>query len=249
MARLVKQRIITDKITFSFDVNITNDGMFTTTLPAEVVNKLEAAGIQLNRNQLKNSGYYHSDTMIGLCKAIRKDVDKYSERHVVSEEIVLRYQIETRCTYCKTKEGQIVPDGGWQQKIDGDHKWLGGTREMHATSRETYGLDVYVEPQFKTVYSFPDGSTHTDYRNLTEEEEGEGTTLHWLASVRAMKELWGRDIKDIKYTEEAGEFFKSLILFIIRINEKLQDVFGEKIDVSKAIESKKFKQLPMFKTQ
>lgn len=247
MAKLVKQTIVTEKITFSFDVNISNEGRFTTTLPRDVVSKLEAAGIELNRNQLKNSGYYGSDTLMGLRSLIRKDVDKYSERHVISEEIVLRYQINTRCAYCKTKSGLIVPDGGWQSQIDGDYQWLGGTKETHATSRASYGIDLYIEPRFRTVYQFPDGSTHTDYRHLTETEMGQGTTLHWLGSVRAMKELWGTDTKDIVYTEKAGEFFKSMILFIIRVNERLQEVFGKDLDIQQAIESSQFKQLSLMK--
>jgi hypothetical protein len=247
MPHLIKCQCLTEKLSFSYTVSINNDGLFSTTIPKEVVDKLEMVGISLGRNRKNNTGYFCSETLDSLKKEIYDVAIKYSKKELVEEKIVLLYSIDTTCFYCKGKTGIIYPDGRWEQEAEGDYNWQEGTIQHDACHSGAYGFSIFCAPKLLSTWKFPTGEIFKDYQGIPEEMIKEGSTLHWLNSIRAMNLDNGKNPKEIKYTKEIGQFFKSLILYICETNERLKEVFTEEVDIQKAIELKQTNLLPFWK--
>lgn len=235
MGRIRSSNYYSDRLSFKYDISVDKAGLFSTTLPPVVVQQLKDSGIEVNRNRSGNDGYFNDRTMEGLITQVKKVADKFSSRELIERKIVLLYSLETTCSYCKRKDGELVPNGYHLEEIGGAGcKWEGGNIDTHAMHSAPYGFQVYVEPQIKEVYKFCDGKTVDEYHNLRDEDKKEGTTLYWLDSIVSMSkgEL---DPKEIEYNEKVGLFFKSLLLYIFNINEKLQAALNPHLDLSKPL--------------
>ena len=248
MSRITDIWCRTEKVTFKYTANIDKTGLFSATLPANIVEKLESAKIHLGVNRLGNKGYFTSNDLKGLREQIKEVVNQYSKRELVEEKIVLLYALDTTCSYCKTKEGKIVPNGYWTDNpLGGGCKWYGGTIRHDAGNSAPYGFSIYVEPKFLKVWKFPNGDSKTEYARLEDNHIKKGSILEWLDSVVGMNNhSYSSESKQIDYTEGIGLFFKNTILYICNLNEKLQSVFNKDIDIQKAIEEKGIKKLPIF---
>jgi len=230
----LKKKIYTDQIEFEYFINVTSEGLFTTYLPEEVLIKLEKYGIEANYGRGRRKGYFEAQSLKEIEEKVKNIANKFSESKLILSKIVLRYEIITTCTYCKTKKGEIVPDGNWQQRLDKgkDYDWFSGTKNMDNCNREPFGFRVYVEPQKLNVYVFPDKTEYKEYQNLEDEDIKENSTLDWLCSLAAISPDEENNIKDIDYSEEVGLFFKNIILYICNLNEKLKKLFGDKIEIT-----------------
>lgn len=232
MLRLLTANCSTIKLKFSYEISVGKDGLFATTLPKEVVDSMQKAGIKLARNRLNNYGYFEDNSLTGLKNQVQVDVEKYSKRELVSVKTVLLYSIETNCHYCKTKVGEIVPNGRWQQKEDGEYKWIEGSKGRSMMSAEPYGFFCYVEPKLLNTWKFPDGEYYKEYLSIPDGNKDKN--LDWLNSVVHMGKTNYSEPKEIDYTPELGKFFKSIIIYVCQMNEKLKELFTEDIDLSKA---------------
>jgi len=148
-------------------------------------------------------------------------------------KIVLLYSINTVCSYCKNKNGEIVPNGLWESKANGvaGHKWISGTEEHNSNNGAPYGLSLYVKPRMLNVWEFPDKTEYREYLPLEAKDIVEGSTLDWLNSLCGM-ESKNTNTKEIDYDESIGMFFKRSIIGICNMNEQLKRVFGDNIEVT-----------------
>ena len=231
MSKLISEHCKTDKLTFSYSIAVTKEGLFSTTIPKEIVEKMESVGIELGRNQKDNHGYFCSDTLKGLKDSIYEVVNKYSGKQLIEEKIVLLYSIDTTVSYCKGKTGKIYPNGGWQQAAEKDYNWIEGTVQHDACHSAAYGFSIFVEPKLLQVWKFPNGEEFRDYQSIPEDRIEEGSTLDWLKSITAMNLDSGKEPKEIDYDEKIGLFFKSSILYIINLNERLKELFTDTVDL------------------
>ncbi len=220
------------RLKFEYYINVTKQGIFTAYLPEEIIEKLEAAGIQMNYGIGSKKGYFEANSLVEIEKNITEKIKKFSERKQIDERIVLKYAITTTCSYCKLKTGEIVPNGNWQKEIEDDYNWLSGNVEHNANNPAPYGLSIYVEPFKCITWQFPDKTEHKEYNRLCESDYEKGSTLDWLDSLCGINNGRNDEVKEIDYTEKLGEFFKSAILFICNMNEKLKGVFGEELEVT-----------------
>jgi hypothetical protein len=231
----LKRKLYQDKLEFEYFINVTSEGLFTAYLPEDVVEKLESSGIDVGYGRGRRKGYFEAHALKDIEEQIKKATEKYSEKKLKSTKIVLRYEIITTCSYCKTKKGEIVPNGGWEQRLNKsrDYNWINGTKDMDNCYSEPFGFRVYVEPQRLNVYIFPDKTEHKEYVSLEDDEIKDESTLDWLNSISSISADDDNNIKDIDYSEEVGLFFKNIILYICNLNEKLKKLFGEKMEISK----------------
>jgi hypothetical protein len=231
MSKLLLEHCNTDKLKFSYSVSITKDGLFSTTIPQDIVEKLESVGIELGRNQKDNHGYFVSDTLKGLKDKIYEVVNKYSGKKLIEEKIVLLYSIDTTVSYCKGKTGKVYPNGQWQQREEKDYNWVEGTIKHDACNSAAYGFSIFVEPKLLKVWEFPNGEQFKDYQSIPEDMIEEDSTLDWLNSIAAMNLDSSKEPKEIDYSEPVGLFFKSSLLYIINLNERLKEMFTDKVDL------------------
>jgi hypothetical protein len=231
MSKLIIEHCKTNKLQFSYSVSVTKDGLFSTTIPKDVVEKLESVGIELGRNQKDNNGYFCDDTLKGLNSKIYEVVNKYSSKKLIEEKIVLLYSIDTTVSYCKGKTGKIYPNGRWQQDEEKDYTWIEGTIQHDACHSAAYGFSIFVEPKLLKVWQFPNGEQFKDYQSIPEDMIEEGSTLDWLNSIAAMNLDSSKQPKEIDYSEKVGMFFKQSLLYIINLNERLKELFSDTVDL------------------
>lgn len=238
MVRIRTQYYKSENLTFKYDVNVDKEGNFTTTIPPEVAEKLIQVGINLRSNKLRNSGFFSAKSLEELQQAVKETANQYSEKELIEEKIVILYSLDTTCGYCKGKSGKIYPDGSWARSGEGDDEeafnWGGGTIETHATERKPFGFKVAFEIKKAKTWKFPNGEVKKEYLRLFDEDSEKDDVLHWLDCIRGMGfSSDSSDAKEMDYSNEAGLFFKNLLLYIFNLNEKLKLIFGDEINLDK----------------
>lgn len=215
---------------FSYRINITQDGTFTAYLPKEVITLLEEADVNIGVGRGGKIGRYANFTMDGLISEIKKDIAAYESLELIEQKIILKYVIQTRCSYYLDVNGDIVPNGGsdWVKGKEGEYEWKEGTVISHAQQPTPFGLLVYVEPFVKETYKRHDDFEVVKYEMIVFSDYGkriikEGQYLNWLHSIAAITEPEDEDVNEIDYTEGAAAFFVDMIIGICKMNEKIKD--------------------------
>ncbi len=228
-----------EEIKVKYDVYVNSEGEFTTTLPIDIVRKLEDAKINLNHNRSRNAGFFCDDTLGGLHKQISECIKSYQSKTPIKEEIIIRYSINTLCSYC-IEDGEIFPNGSW---CDFEKTgWSGGTIDTHAAHQRPIGFDVFAEPKKKVTYQWKSGKTTSEYENIEEydnlpEKGDKDYYLHWLDSVCSAVPNREGKCKEIEYTEDIAKFFVDMIVAVCQINERIKD-FLEPEQIKEIVEKK-----------
>lgn len=206
------------------DVNITTEGMFTTTLSKEDAASFESYGIKLEDNRAGRTGYFISDTLAGLCEKIRKVMKQCLEYKVVSETPVLKYYIKTYCSYCLNNQtGDIAPNGKAKFVGDDNYNWIEGTSNEPFHQDRDFGIKVYVKPYMKRIVEYGNGQQKTFYDYKTEWEKD--SYMEWLNELSGMRVLYSSDhLQEVEGTEENARFFVNIIKQICRINEQIGEI-------------------------
>ena len=231
MATIITQYCKTENLSFKYSVLVNKEGIFATTLPKEVVDKLHSAGIETDHNRLRNRGFFSAQSLKDLKNKVNEIANKFSEKKLISEKIVLRYSIDTNCHYCKTKAWEIVPNGGWQQDVDGEYNWIEGTEKLQSMDKKPFGFSCYVEPKSLRIWQFPDRTEFKEYSDI--DDDPEDKVIQCMQSLCDINMPYDQEQKEIDYTPELGQFFKNMILYICNINEKLREMFPDGVDLNK----------------
>lgn len=234
MPKFKTERITLDgsernELDFKIDVNITEGGMFTTTLPEKIMLLFKDAGISLHTNGRRNGkqGYYQEATYKDLIEAVKHDCKDYVSREMISQKMVIQYVIETSCAYLINKKGEIVPNGNWIE--DGDYgkteelSWREGTLSQNASSPHPYGVRIYCEPVWKRTYRYRSLKERIEYDRIrdTDFDRKKCPNLFWLIGLCSMRPPHGK-MQEIEYTEQAAFFFVNFVKTICKLNEMLK---------------------------
>ena len=104
-----------ERIQFLTPVNVTKEGLFTTTLPNEAYNAIGAYGMSLRNNRFGKPGYFEDTTLEGLQKQIDDLVREALSRTLVEDKTVIKYCVKTRAAYVVDDDGEIIPNGYWRK--------------------------------------------------------------------------------------------------------------------------------------
>lgn len=216
---------------FSYTVSVTADGLFTTTLPSDVAVMLKVALISLENNRSGNPGFFSDKTLDALLTQVSSVITEYFSKKLVESKIVIKYTIQTTCSYCLDVDGEIVPNGmpewvGEDRNGKHGYKWQNGTIGQNATNPHPFGLSVFARASKKEVFQYRSGKTVSKYSYLNsgDIDREEQRYLHHLNSFASMSAPKGENPREIDYTENVARFFVDLLTSICRINEKIKDV-------------------------
>lgn len=216
-----------NKISVSIDVNITKDGIFTTTLSKEDVLVIHSYGIELEKNRLGREGFFSSNTLTGIEIDVRKVLRNCLSCEIIEEKPVILYQIETSCTYSINAEGEIVPDPilSWTgldyDEGEGGCHWIDGTKKLDNVNKSAYGFQVYAKPFLKRLSRYGNGKEKIEYKILEPEK---GSYVDWLNSVACISKVCSyKPVKEVDCNERTAKLFVDMIKFICRINEQIKD--------------------------
>lgn len=219
---------------FTYDIYVTQDGLFTTTLPEEAAKALEGMGVDLKTNSRRGSkpGYFAAKTVEELVKRVQAVADEAVTRELVKEEIVLKYAIDTRCSYVLDKKGRPAPNGYWAGNKNGESAdWRNGTQEGSSHQNASpWGLSVYVAAFVKKTYRYKSGNEKVEEETWSDEENRFSAPKlvyprYWLCRLEAyisMGDLGSGEIKEVPYTEAVAAFFVRLMENLAMMNEMIK---------------------------
>ncbi len=230
---------------FTYEIYVTRDGLFTTTLSPEAANALQEMGVELetNRNRSHSKpGYFCGKNVEDLVKKVQAVADEAVTRKLVKEEIVLKYAIETRCSYVLDKEGRPAPNGYWAGKEHGEvsgNDWREGTaaHPSHHSQAPAWGLKVYVEAFEKKTYRYKSGKEKVEESRWSEDENRfsmpkRKDPRYWLIRLESYTSMGDHDVsgdvQEIAYSEPVAEFFVKLMENLAMMNEMVRDKLDPK---------------------
>ena len=229
-----------DKI-FDVIVRVTSDGMFNCMLPDDVAQLFKDNEIKLGYNRNRKYGYFSEKTLRGVEEAIAEKIKMLCSMEEVFRDKVIRYCIETTCSYYITDKNDFAPNGCWPG-VRKEDKWRSGTRDTDACNRAPTGIRIYAQPFLKIVrkHKFSD-HTVTAYKSLHEHKFGdfkEDDPIEWLTQLVTIAEPNHHTLRtqEIPYTEEAGWFFVNLYKAVFAMNEKIKP-FVDSENIQKLIKS------------
>ena len=219
---------------FTYEIYVTQDGLFTTTLPEEAAKSLQDMGVDLKTNSRRGSkpGYFAAHTVEDLVKKVQAVADEAVTRELVKEEIVLKYAIDTRCSYVLDKQGRPAPNGYWAGNKNGESsEWREGTHKSHShQNAPTWGLSVYVAAFVKKTYRYKSGNEKIEEETWSDDENRFSAPKakdprYWLCRLEAytsMGDLDAGEIKEVPYTEAVAAFFVRLMENLAMMNEMIK---------------------------
>lgn len=255
MPKLSTEKIFIGKGTeeetlFSYDINVSVEGLFYTNLPKNVVELFTKAGLDLDRSRRGKLGYISAKLKDELIKEIKKLCEEYMSKELISEKTVIRYEIRTQCHYCLDSDKNIVPNGGYAgDKAFQEYGWRVGTAGDTPSwqSGTPYGFLIYAEPLHKKVYRYKSGKEKTEYEKVDSHFKypkpgSKGYYLHWLNSLVHLHYEEERNVQEVEYTEKTAKLFVELIVGICALNEKIKDILNPE-SILKIANSENFKLL------
>jgi len=108
--------------------------------------------------------------------------------------------------------------------------WKEGKSRYGNVVPNGYYAKEYVKPVQIRCWRFPNGTIRIEEIQTRNGDFDYDETLKWLDSLCGMSPVGV--CKEIDYVTEVGLFFKSIILYIINLNEKLKTVFGSNIEIN-----------------
>ena len=231
-----------ERIQFRTPVNVTKEGLFTTTLPSEAYNAIGAYGMSLCNNRFGKPGYFESTTLEGLQMQIQNLVREALSRTLVEDKTIIKYHVKTRAAYVVDDDGEIIPNGYWRKNhTPGEQfesNWHEGN-DNHSTSLSgfTPSLSVYAKPFRKKRYVYKSGKEYIEYAPYEPTKWSRGSSVDWLASPVnvVLDDRFGhfatekerkralQNLPEIDATEENAAFFVKMVTFIDKANE----LFGQ----------------------
>lgn len=100
----ITEKNANNSLSVTVKVNVTKEGVFTTTLSKEDVDKIHSYGIKLPTNRLGNEGYFNSIALSDLESQIREVLKRCLSYKIVEEVPVIKYQLETNCMFSYDKK-------------------------------------------------------------------------------------------------------------------------------------------------
>ena len=217
-----------EEIKFTYDVNVSKDGTFSTTLPQEAVAKIEAYGVTLNTNRLGNRGYFLSDTMEGLVSKIRAAVEEAVSCELVATEDVIKYQILICASYCRNRadasDTNLYPNGA---SLNGNYQWVDGNVQSDGLSPHPSSFSIYARPMTVKRYRYKSGKERTEEEIIDETKYPEGSAIRFINSIVRNFPADFIKVEQMPCTEENAEFFKKAIMSIWKLNEALSRILKD----------------------
>lgn len=228
-----------DKLNILAKVNVTSNGLFTTTLDESDVRRIKEYGLAMRQNRLGREGYFESSTYEGLKNEITAFLKECISRETVEEKEVIKYSIATNCHYVQSDKEDgyaIYPNGRWlpkrlQNPNNYCERWEEGTEGTPLVDQK-YKISLFVAIYKKVVYRYASGKTVTEYEGPIYENNGESnldyikSTVHMGLDDRGFgtnrKEVL--NLPEIEATEDNARVFVQIIQLICMSNRILKQL-------------------------
>lgn len=171
-------------------------------------------------SELESKSNFNSIALSDLESQIREVLKRCLSYKIVEEVPVIKYQLETNCTFSYDKNGNIVPNPS-KEWTGGDEngKWRDGTSRLDALNTQPFGFSVYAKPFLKRVIEYGNGETKVEYGRLNTEK---GTYAHWLNCVTSISYNRHKQVMEVECNECTSKLFVDMIKSICNISEQVK---------------------------
>lgn len=216
----IKEKNDNNSLSVTVAVNVTKEGLFTTTLSKEDLDKIHSYKIKLPVSRLGNEGYFNSTSLSNLESQIREVLERCLSYRIVEEVPVIKYQLETLCSFAYGKNGDIVPNPSAEWTGNNDNiEWRYGTSCLDAFNAQPFGFSIYAKPFLKRIIEYGNGETKTEYDKLSTEK---GTYTHWLDCVTCMSYNRHKPVMEVECNECTSKLFVDMVKSICNISEQVK---------------------------
>lgn len=222
MAKVMTKEIKIDGVWYKYDINVSQEGIFSTTLPTDLTMVFLAAGIDMERNRMGKSGYVSDKTMDGFLGKINALKKLYESYEVVESKIVIEYFIDTRCSYVINEKGEFVPNGYWQ-KVTNEFgtNWRSGTMPLSVSNTAPFGLSFYAVPFLQKLVKYHNGTTKI-FRDRLQNAPEDKIYLHYLCDITHISR-GSHNVQYVDYNEQIAKFFVNLYISLFQMNENIKE--------------------------
>jgi hypothetical protein len=212
------------KFRFNVDININSKGLFYAYMPYDILQRMLHGNVTFDNPLAKGrEGCFSSSTIDGLVGKIKEACKEASSRKMTSESIVIKYAIRTACSYCISKSGEVVPNGGMEWTETDRYEWKNGTVSQHATKTNPFGFEMYAKPFYKREYLYCNGRTSIEYAPVYDNiSKSDQFYLAWLVGVCSVDVPDETKIQEIEYTEDIARFFVETYKSLCVLNERIK---------------------------
>lgn len=218
--------------TLCVDVQLSSAGLFYANLPECL--RVAFDGSLVVRSPRTPSGLFKAEsaTLQALEDAIRSAYIAFMAPEV-TEEPVIRYNIESHVSFAVDQDGKIVPNAGypgatWVERGPASRgpgaALIPSYGDHHATSpaRNGYSLAIGARAMLRRTHRFGD-KTRVEYENYYKggSHLSRDNPAQLLNSWAAMG--LGDAPKEIPYTDEAALFFHRLLLGMAELSRRVQE--------------------------
>lgn len=213
---------VSDKL--SVTVNVDSDGWFYATLPNHLAESVQDANVIWSNKGILKARAKSFETLVS---AIKQAHQSYLTPEI-TEEPVIRYNIESHVSFAMDDAGNIFPNAGFPGA-----KWPKHGREStgpdygnhHAVApcNGGYSLTIGARAMLKTTHRYGSNSkvTYSWYRagGSHHDHDNPANLLNSWCSIDL-----GKNPKEIPYTDEAAMFFHRLLLGMAEMSRRVQEM-------------------------
>lgn len=210
------------------DIKVSSSGVFYAALPDEQYNQLKAINM-LPKGYDANKGMCAS-TLSELESMISQSVQPLVEFKQVENKIVIKYQIQTACVYCKSTDGKYFPNAAGNYSNEdiittpgGGYKFFDGTEQRDQLNSGPYMMSVVVIFKRRITNEYGDGTRKTYYDRVEYKDPDLGEHGKWLRELIGIStDRYGYNIDklpEIEYNEKNALFFRKFVESIFYVND------------------------------
>ena len=218
------------------EILIDSAGIFYAHIPDRMKMAFDHALIDhRERRAVEGKFKIRAKTLEEIERAIEEGLERYAEPSI-TEEPVIRYNIESHVLFAETPDGSIVPNASWEGARWPDDRGRFGNH--HATNMPPggYSLIIGATAEMKTTHQYGEKKAvkyKTYYKGGS--HHGHDNPAELLNSWAGMDV--GKSPKEIPYTDEAALFFHSLLMSMATISRRIQEATFTQADLLALIAS------------
>ena len=228
--------------TIDVDIKIDSGGDFYCYVDEEYELAASAAfkGVCLiykNNGKVKGKIKVEAETYSKLKSCLYNMLDIHCKPEI-TEEYVIRYNIESHVSFAADKQGNIFPNAGYKgaKWADINDEGMYGKHHSASPSEGGYSLTIGAEALVKKTISYG-GKCNIEYDHYYKDGDHHGhdnpaEILNSWCSLRLPE-----NAKEMPYTDEAAMFFHNLMLGMARLSKLIQESTFDEKKLMKCIES------------
>jgi len=225
-----------DSLVLKFNINVSVNGLFYTLLNNDDVVKIEATGVIFEFDKKGNSGYFCANNIDDLTYKIKSHCVDYFNRVIIEDVIVIKYSIETNCSYVLNEDGITCPNGTSKYVGTGESwSWESGTLKPSVTSKFPFGVKIYAKPFHKVVSKYNSGAIKSVYSGI---EHNDNYYLNWLNDIIHISPPSNGINGEVIYSEENAKFFVDMLKWVCSTNENIKHMFSSPEKLLDTIQSR-----------